>query len=79
VLVFQLDAALELQPRAYVLAPQTCNAVLKILAQHLKALELACKQAHVPGHPSLAIVLARLRFNAVSQALFLAIPSAARR
>ena len=79
VLVFQPDAALALQPQAYVPALQTYNAALKILAQHLKVQEHACKQVLVPGNLTLAIVLVHLRCNAVSQVLLLAIPSAAQR
>ena len=77
--VFQLDAAPALQPQAYVPALQTFNAVPKILAPPLKALELAFKKVHVPVLPTLAIVPARLTFNAVSQAPLLATLSVAQR
>ena len=68
--LFHLDAAPVLKPQAYVLALQTFNAVPIILSQPLKALELAAiNKVDAPVLPTLAIVPARLMFNAISRAL----------
>ena len=75
--VFQLDAALELPPQACVLALQTLNAALKILALHLKALVNACRRVPALELPTQAIVQDHLTCNVALEALLFVIRIAA--